>query len=256
VRSDQIALQLYTVRELLADDLAGTLREVSAAGYRAVELAGLPPIEAAKLAALLEEHRLEPVASHESLERLRSDPDGVARRLTALGCPRAIVPSLPAADHASPAAVATVAAELGRIAGRLADAGIRLGYHNHAFEFETLDGTTTWDILREALPAAVELEIDVYWASVGGMDPAEVIAAAGGRVRLLHMKDRVDEPEPRDAPPGSGTLAWPAIVRAGREAGVDWYVVEQDEPRDPIRDVTTGGAFLRAMATGQPGEPR
>jgi sugar phosphate isomerase/epimerase len=255
VHADQVALQLYTVRRLLADDLGGTLRQVAAAGYRAVELAGLPPIGPAELAALLEEHGLVPVASHEPLERLRSDPDGVARRLTALGCPWAVVPSLPAADHASSAAVAAVAAELGRIAGRLADAGIRLGYHNHAFEFEALDGTTTWDILKEALPAAVELEIDVYWASVGGMDPAELIAAAGGRVRLLHMKDRVDEPEPRDAPPGSGTLAWPAIVRAGREAGVEWYVVEQDEPSDPLHDITSAGAFLRAMATGQPGEP-
>lgn len=248
MRSDQIALQLYTVRGFLADDLGGTLRQVAAAGYRAVELAGLPPTEAAELAALLLEHGLRPIASHEPLERLRSDPDGVARRLTALGCSRAIVPSLPAADHASPAAVTAVAAELGRIAGRLADAGIALGYHNHAFEFEAVDGTTTWDILRAALPAAVELEIDVYWASVGGMDPAAVIAAASGRVRLLHMKDRLDGPEPRDAPPGSGTLDWPAIVRAGREAGVEWYVVEQDEPRDPIRDIAAGAAFLRTMA--------
>ena len=255
MRADQIALQLYTVRRLLATDLPGTLRRVADAGYRAVELAGLPPIASADLAALLDDHGLQPVASHEPLERLREDPDEVARRLTAIGCPRAIVPSLPAADYVSRDAVVAVAAELGTLAERLAAAGIGLGYHNHAFEFEPVDGTTPWDVLTAALPATVDLEIDVYWAAVGGMDPAGVIASAGRPVRLLHMKDREQAPEPRDAPVGIGDLPWPDIVQAGRAAGVEWYVVEQDEARDPIADVATSLVFLRGLTIGQPGEP-
>ena len=249
MRPDQIALQLYTLRDLLADDLPGTLRAVADAGYRAVELAGLPPIADDELAALLAEHGLEPIASHEPLERLRTDLDGVVRRLTALGCPRAIVPSLPPADHASAVAVAAVAAELGSLADRLGEAGIRLGYHNHAFEFEPLDGTTAWDVLCEHLPPSVELEIDVYWASVGGRDPAELIDSARAAVRLLHMKDREDGPEPRDAPVGSGILSWSDIVRAGRVAGVEWYVVEQDDPRDPLADVSSALASLERLAS-------
>jgi sugar phosphate isomerase/epimerase len=253
VRADQIALQLYTVRVLLATDLAGTLRRVADAGYRAAELAGLPPIAAIELAAMLADHGLQPVASHEPLERLREDPDEVARRLTAIGCPRAIIPSMPAADHASREAVVAFAAELGTIADRMATAGITLGYHNHAFEFEPVDGTTTWDVLTASLPATVDLEIDVYWAAVGGMDPARVIASAGRPIRLLHMKDRESGPEPRDAPVGSGDLPWPDIVQAGRAAGVEWYVVEQDEPRDPLPDVATSLAYLRGLSSGQSG---
>jgi sugar phosphate isomerase/epimerase len=249
VRPDQIALQLYTLRDPLADDLSGTLRRVADAGYRAVELAGLPPIADDELAALLAEHGLEPIASHEPLERLRTDLDGVVRRLTALGCPRAIVPSLPPADHATVDAVAAVAAELGSLAERLGPAGIRLGYHNHAFEFEPLDGTTAWDVLREHLPPSVELEIDVYWALIGGRDPAELIDSARGAVRLLHMKDREDGPEPRDAPVGSGILSWADIVRAGRLAGVEWYVVEQDDPRNPLADVSSALASLERLAS-------
>ena len=68
------------------------------------------------------------------------------------------------------------------------------------------------------------------------------------RVRLLHMKDRAAGPEPRDAPAGEGTLPFDAIVEAGRAAGVEWYVVEQDVPRDPLVDIASAYRFLRSLA--------
>ena len=175
MRTDQIALQLYTVRRSLADDLPGTLRAVSDAGYSAVELAGLPDMDAAALADLLAESGLRAVASHEAIDGLRTDVDAVARRLMTLGCPRAIVPWLPVRDRESADAVRRVAAELGVLARRFGDAGITLGYHNHDFEFEPVDGTTAWDILLTEAPPIVEFEIDVYWTSVAGMDPVTAI---------------------------------------------------------------------------------
>jgi sugar phosphate isomerase/epimerase len=138
--------------------------------------------------------------------------------------------------------------ELGALAGSFAERGIRLGYHNHAFEFAALGGTTTWDILLAELPAGVELELDVYWASVGGRDPVAEIHATADRVRLLHMKDRAPGPEPRDTPAGEGILAFPEIVEAGRAAGVAWYVVEQDDARDPLADITTAARYLESLA--------
>lgn len=253
MRTDQIALQLYTVRDALAADLPGTLQAVSRAGYAAVELAGLPEIEPSELAGRLADAGLAPVASHEPLERLRADVDAVADRLSVLGCPRAIVPWLPVEERGSADAVRRVAAELGTFAGRLGDHGIRLGYHNHAFEFEPLDGTTTWEILRAELDPVVEFEIDVYWAAIGGMDPAGLIETDRERVRLLHMKDVDAGPERRDAPAGSGVLRWEEILRSARAADVAWYVVEQDVPRDPIGDITQALAYLRRLAIASDG---
>jgi sugar phosphate isomerase/epimerase len=140
-----------------------------------------------------------------------------------------------------------VAAELGMLADRLAARGIRLGYHNHASELEPRDGGSVWALLTGALPGSVELEIDVLWASVGGHDPAELIATHADRVRLLHMKDRAAGAEPRDMPVGAGVLRWPAILAAARAAGVEWYIAEQDEPADALVDIASARRHLEGL---------
>jgi len=248
MRHDQIALQLYTVRKLAADDLAGTLQAVATAGYRSVELAGLPDTAPGELARLLETAGLRPVASHEGIERLRDDVSAVADRLEEVGCPRVIVPWMPEEDRRTADDVRRFAAELGTYAEALADRGMRLGYHNHSFEFEPLEGTTVWDVLIAELPPQVELELDVYWAAIGGRDPVAAIQATPERVRLLHMKDMAAGTEPHDAPAGHGILPMADIVQAARSAGVDWYVVEQDEPHDALDDIGRAFTYLAGIA--------
>ena len=249
MRQDQIAVQLYTVRALAADDLAGTLRRVSQAGYRAVELAGLPTIAAEALRDLLATEQLRPVASHESLESLRLDIGAVLDRMAVVGCPRIVVPWLPASERSTPDAVRGLARELGRIAQAASDRGIRLAYHNHDFEFAPLDGTTVWDALLDELAPGIELELDVYWASIGGRDPVELIQALGARVRLLHMKDMAAGPGREDVAPGDGILPWAEIVATGTERGVEWFVIEGDNPRDAIAEITRGLEYLRGLAS-------
>ena len=248
MRHDQIALQLYTVRRLAAVDLAGTLRAVAAAGYRAVELAGLPNIAPADLARLLHEAGLQVVAAHEGIDRLRDDADAVADRMAEIGCPRVIVPGMPEGDRLTADDVRRFGAALGGFARRFAERGIRLGYHNHAFEFAPFDGTTIWEILLDELPPEIEIELDVYWAAVGGRDPVVEIVSTAGRVRLLHMKDRAPGPEPHDLPAGEGILPFPAIVQEARSAGVEWYIAEQDEPREPLDDIARAFRYLESLA--------
>ena len=144
-----------------------------------------------------------------------------------VGCSRVIVPWMPEGDRRTADDVRRFASEVGGYARSFAEHGIRLGYHNHAFEFAPLDGTTVWDVLLAELPPEVELELDVYWVAVGGRDPVAEIRATADRVRLLHMKDRAPGPEPHDAPAGEGTLPFPEIIEAARAAGVEWYIVEQ-----------------------------
>jgi sugar phosphate isomerase/epimerase len=256
VRQDQIALQLYTVRSLMARDVGATLRAVAEMGYGAVELAGLPSIDIGDFRGMLRETGLRVVASHEGIDRLREGAGAVAERLQSLGCDRAIVPGLPEEERRTPDDVRRLAAELGGLAGELASGGVRLGYHNHAFEFAQLAGTTVWDVLLAELPPTVELELDVFWVSVGGRDPVATIAAAHDRVRLLHMKDRggawSPSGEPQDAAAGDGSLDFAAIVGAGRAAGVEAYIVEQDWPEDPLVSARRGLRYLEALADNLP----
>lgn len=248
MRADQIAVQLYTLRDLTSRDLPGTLRAVAQAGFQAVELAGLPPIEAEALRDALGSNGLRPMGSHESLERLRHDLVGILDRMTVLGCPRIVVPWLPEAERADSDGVRRLAAELGQIGSACADRGIVLGYHNHDFEFAPLDGTTVWTVLLDALPTIVELELDVFWASIGGQDPVALIEGADERLRLLHMKDRATGPVRQDVAPGDGILPWPAIADAGTRRGVEWYVIEKDDTTNALADVTSGLRFLSGLA--------
>jgi sugar phosphate isomerase/epimerase len=249
MRNDQIAVQLYTVRDLAARDLPGTLGQVASAGYRAVEVAGLPAVAPAVLRTMLDDAGLQVIAAHHSLADFRRDRDGSLDALAAIGAPRAIVPWLAEEDRASSAAVRAVAKELAGIADAAASRGIGLGYHNHAFEFDPIDGTTTWDVLLDALPPSIEIELDVYWAAFAGRDPAALLADLGSRVRLLHMKDMAHGPTRQDAAPGDGVLPWDAIVAAAGRAGVEWYIVEQDNPGDdPIGAIGRGLDYLRGMA--------
>lgn len=249
MRTEQLALQLWTVREQAAVDLPGTLGAVAEAGYRAVELAGLADVATAELAGHLWAAGLRAMAAHVGIESLREDADAVATRLTALGCPRLVIPWLPEDERRDQAGVQRLAAELNEHARRLAATGIRLGYHNHAFEFAPLAGTTVWDVLLAELAPEVEIELDVYWASVGGRDPVAEIRALGDRVRLLHMKDRAADDGPHDAPAGAGVLPFPTIIEAGRAAGIAWYIVEQDDPVDALADIGVSYRYLKSLAT-------
>jgi sugar phosphate isomerase/epimerase len=248
MRRDQLALQLYTVRQLAKSDLSGTLQSVAAAGYRAVEVAGLPNIATVELARLLDEAGLRVIAVHEGIEGMRGDASVVVDRVAKLGAPRVVVPSIPEDDRRTTDDVRRFAAELGTFAGAFAEQGIRMGYHNHAFEFAPMNGTTAWDVLLAELPRELDIELDVYWAAVGGRDPVAEIRAAPDRIRLLHMKDRAPGLELRDAPAGEGILPFPEIVQAAREAGVEWYIVEQDEPTEPLDDIVRALRYLESLA--------
>jgi sugar phosphate isomerase/epimerase len=256
MRVDQIGLQLYTVRRPAADDLEGTLRAVADAGFRDVELAGLPDRSPHELRSQLDAAGLRSIAAHVSLDAFRADLGGTLDWLEALACPRAVIPWLSAIERSSADRVRLVARELAGIADATEQRSIRLAYHNHDFEFAPIDGTSMWQLLVESLPPSVDFELDVYWATVAGRHPVELIEQLGPRVRLLHMKDRAAGPGGADAPAGQGSLDWAGIVAAARDAGVDWYIVEQDEPSDPIADSAAARQFLQSLASDAPAAAR
>ncbi len=138
-------------------------------------------------------------------------------------------------------------------------AGLKFCYHNHCFEFKGEHGQRPIDILLERLDRkAVGLELDVFWVSVGGNDPVEMLKQLAGRVPLVHLKDKekgtpvlYQEGQAKKTTfkeVGAGALDFPAILKAAAAAGAEHYFVEQDQtPGDPVASLKQSYDYLRSI---------
>jgi sugar phosphate isomerase/epimerase len=247
----QLGLQLYTVRSLTASDMLGTLRQVAELGFKAVEFAGLGDTPVRVLRQTLDDLGLRALGAHVQYSAFATGLQGVCEDLRALGCEYAIVPAIPQEMRADVRTAAELPAQLEAWGKACRQSGLRFAYHNHAFEFAALDssGGTLFAALLSTDPSLVELELDVFWAEYAGKDALTLIREHRDRISLLHLKDIAADQDPQDVPVGRGTLDWGEILAAGKAADVRWFVVEQDNPRDPLDDITQSLRYLERYTT-------
>ncbi len=250
MRRDQISLQLYTVREHTARDMPATLRHLAEIGYTAVELAGYGGLSAHDVRAILDDLGLRASGAHVPLDSWETDPEAVISEMHALDCSHAVVPIIPPTRR-DEEAVSRLAESFNRWGELCRSEGVTFSYHNHAFEFAPAGETTMWDtLLRETDPGLVHLELDLYWVRYGGVDPDSALRDLGDRVSLVHLKDMAPDEQRSDLPVGEGTMLWPELLRAADDAGAEWYVAEQDNPRDAFEDVRSSLQYLRGLSKG------
>ncbi len=244
-----IALQLYTVREPLAADYIGTLRKVADLGYDHVQLTAAIPLETQHLKSVLDDLGLGVAGIHVGGNQLREELDKWISFCQVVGTVDLIWPFLPPNMRESKADWLEAAGIMDELGARCKDRGIRLSYHNHSFEFVKFDGTYGLDLLYENTePDHLYAELDTYWVKHGGEEPVEYIQKYSGRLATLHVKDMADDADRSFAEVGSGILDWPAICDAAVEAGVKYYVVEQDTcPGDPLQSARQSLEFLRGL---------
>ncbi len=251
MRREQISLQLYTVRGETARDMPATLRRISEIGYPAVEFAGYGGLTPRDLKTTLDDLGLQASGIHVPLDSFETDLGGVLADMHALGCAHAVLPSAPPERRRDEASVARLAEDLNRWGELCRDEGVTLSYHNHDFEFAPLGLSTMWDVLvRETDPKLVRLELDLYWIKYGGADPETLMQDVGERVSLVHLKDMAPDDKRSDLPVGEGTLPWDRLLEAADAAEVEWYIAEQDNPRDALEDVSISLQYLRELASG------
>jgi sugar phosphate isomerase/epimerase len=227
----KIALQLYTVRECAQKDFVGTLKQVSAAGYKGIEaggtLGGLPVKELRKI---LDDLDLTFVGGHIGVANIHSGFEALLEDYAQLGACYIGTASLPDDFRKDAASWQRAGRLLEKAATICIKHDLKLFHHNHAAEFAKVDGGRYgFDVLLDSTDySLVKAELDVYWAQVAGVDPAAYLKRLDGRAPLVHLKDMTKE-EPRTFEiVGEGIVDFPAIFKAGDETEVDWYIVEQD----------------------------
>jgi len=227
-----LCLQMYTVRDDADRDLAGTLATVAQLGYYGVEIAGYAGKTAEEYKALLDTNGLKAIGAHVGFDALKNQTAQVIAEAKLFGYSYVIVPWIGKPYTESLDGYRQLGAELSALAGTLAEAGLTLCYHNHAFEFElSEDGQYGFDALFAAAPD-VQVELDTFWVKKGGQDIPTYLTRYAGRVPLVHLKDM--DTEGGFAPVGEGTVDYPALFAAAEAAGAKYYIVEQDSCKAPL----------------------
>jgi len=247
-----IAAQLYTVRDFMKTptDIAASLKKVRALGYEAVQLSGHGPIPDVELKKMVDDAGLTICATHTSYELIRDEPQAVIEQHKLFECKHVAIGGLPG-EYRGAEGYTRFAKEASQAVKKLADAGFIFSYHNHSFELEKYGNRTGLQILyEESDPRLFNSEIDTYWVQHGGGDPAAWIRKLKGRAYIVHLKDMaIKGNQQRFAEVGEGNLNWQAILEACKEAGTEWYIVEQDlcYERDPFESLGISLKNLKKM---------
>lgn len=238
-----IGLQIYSLRNQLAQDFYGTLGQVAQMGYQGVELFGtLPP--AKELGTRLDSMGLEVAGRHATLDQLVADFEALADHTLELGAKYLVC----AWSKASPTWEHN-AQQLAQLAQKAQNKGLKLLYHNHAHEIlEQVAGQPALDYLLSQ-SALLGAEPDIAWLYAGGADPSAYLERYAGRIPLLHVKDvRKNGSDWETVELGSGEVPLVATLAKAPSAGVAWLLVEQDHSPNPLESAKRNIAWLKSMA--------
>jgi sugar phosphate isomerase/epimerase len=226
-----VSIQLYTLREETRRNFAGTLKEVAKIGYKGVEFAGYGGIAAKEMRNYLNSFGLKATGSHVAFEMLTRNLDEVIEYNLEIGNKYIICPWNEYKSKEDYFKAAELYNEIGR---KCKYNGLMFGYHNHEHEFESFDGEYGLDIIyKNTDPQLVIAEIDTYWVYYAGINPVDYIRKYSGRCPLIHLKD-MEAGEGKDfAEVGNGIMDIKAIISAAKDAGCEWFIVEQDDCKKP-----------------------
>lgn len=268
-----VAVQLYSVRDEMEKDFYGTIQQMKDLGYDGVEFAGLFGEDPEKIKAFCEEISIVPISAHVPYYDMLENPESVLSDYAKIGCKYVVVPYLTEECRPGTDGFAATVEGIRKIGDAAKELGLQLLYHNHDFEFVTIDGEYALDVLYSSVSEdLLKTEIDTCWVNVAGVNPAEYVEKYSGRSPVVHLKDfkksgdklgklydliGIDdegEQEEEDSfsfmPVGHGVQDMPAILAACENAGAQWVVVEQDSPAKgdtPLNSVKLSREYLKTL---------
>jgi len=256
--ANNLGVQLYTVRNTIGKDPLGVLKRIQEIGYKEIEatyatLSIISPV--------LKQTTLRPVSLHidegifiEGGSKL----DEALAKAKDFGFKFAVVPYIAPEHRGGPEVFKALADNLNKYGEKAKANGMRLCYHNHAFEYQNFGGKTGLEMLMGGTDKnLVGLELDIFWASVAGQNPIDLLKRYNGRIPLIHLKDKskdftqvqYNEKVPKDTfkEVGNGSIDIAAVLKAAEAEGAEHYFVEQDQTSgDPLDSLATSFKNLSA----------
>jgi sugar phosphate isomerase/epimerase len=246
---NNIALQLYSIKELTSIDFLGTLEKVAKIGYNGVEFAGYFNTPGKDLKKALDSFGLKAAGSHIGISSITENLDEVIEYSLQINDPYIICPGLPVHMRDSAEAYKKLAALFNEIGLKCKNNGIQFAYHNHDFEFEKFDGQYGLDILlNNTGPDLVHMELDTFWVEYSGLKSIDFINKYKERCSILHIKDMKSLNEKINTEIGKGIMEFKPMVEAGKKYGVKWFTVEQEEFEIPqLASIKESYEYLKSI---------
>ncbi len=267
----KVGLQLFSVRDAMAQDFEGTLQKVKDMGYDYVEFAGYFDHTAEEVKAILDKTGLTAISVHQTYDLFLKDENAV-KFLETIGAKYSAMPWMGIEKQKGTELYEKTIEELTEVSKMLKESGIDLLYHNHEFEFGTFEGRYLLDWLCEDMEGYMMPELDTCWVHYAGLKPDDYMRKYKDKLPVLHLKDFVckklgsgpvytliDENgnEGKKAsredngfefrPLGQGIQNFAEILAAAEECGTEYVIVEQDGFTDiePLEAVKQSREYLK-----------
>lgn len=256
-----VGLQLYSLRDQLPKDVKGNIAKVAAAGYKEVETFGYSKkngfwgLDAKEFSALLKSHGLTTPSGHFDLnsyfvEGKTDELESYIDAANVTGMQYVIVPSINGEVLKTKDSIKMVSDKMNKAGEMCKKAGLKLGYHNHNFEWKPVEDTTFYDLLlKETEPSLVSMEVDLFWVVRAGQDPVKLFREHPGRFALCHIKDRDKTQTNLNTEIGKGSIDFKSILSHAKIAGLKHFIVEQENyiNIDPYVSIAESAAYVKTV---------
>lgn len=246
-KRNDLGIQLYTVRDEVNKSLEGALQGIAQAGYNHVELYGYNQRRffgksVTEMANLLKQNRLKAYSGHYLLADMLYAPSYnwdswkyLLDDASLLGHRYIVIPWLDA-QHRKGDDFKRITERINRGAELAKPYRMKVGYHNHDFEFEKAENGKTFleNLINDTDPHLVDFELDIYWATYAGYDPVALFNRYPGRFTLWHVKDMSSKPKGQTCEVGKGVIDWKTIFAAQKTSGMQYWYVEQEHYTQPV----------------------
>jgi len=244
-------VQLFTLRnEIEEQGIEAVLQNVAEIGYNEVETfgysnEGIFGVTPAEFKTICENLNIGTPSGHYLTGRHNASQTGTLQNgwdqaiedAKKMGHEYMVIAWLHPSERKSIAQYKQLADMLNKAGEKCAEADIQLGYHNHDFEFQRLNGAHPYNfLLKQTDPDLVQMELDLYWIVKAGEDPKRYFKEHPGRFPLWHVKD-LDAETGEFTEVGNGRIDFSSLFDLGKEAGLEHFFIEQDVSENPLQSI-------------------